>query len=192
MEFKTIKTRNRGLAKREAREVTGLICNIIEEDGKPLMFESFKDAKDYLETLPVITKRSQAVRYMEYRGTEKQNQRILRQEVKVEERKAKVEKFVNDWLDRVKNAKSKTKGCKECGKRFATEDLEDIFCPNCNSLMLSNGDKKRYNRLLELLKKDEDKLQSMIDNKGGYLDKFYLVGFTPQETGIDLTEPVED
>jgi len=183
MKYTKINSRNTAEVKRQVRESTGNICNIVldgEGEGKPLTFDSITDAKDYLDTLPE-TKRSNTVRVFEKEGTKGQNERIESQRTQIAVREAKVDMFVTQWLDRVHTSTSKTKGCTECGTRFDRKDIIDIFCPECGKNMLASGDLKRYNRLLELVAKEENKLEVMINKRGGRTNKFYLTSSISEE-----------
>lgn len=117
-----------------------------------------------------------AAKVEEKEGTPAQNARIEKQKEKISEARKKVTDFISDWVLKVRKGKSKTKSCKHCKRRFLVEDIRGIHCSGCKKTFLTESQETRLSKMNEKVKIEEDKLQSMIDKKGGKTKKYWVVG----------------
>ncbi len=117
-----------------------------------------------------------AVKVIEKLGTPTQNLRIEKQKEKVSLARKKVEEFDKNWFANMKNAKSKTKGCKHCGSRKNISNIHFNHCSDCSHTYLTEPQLKRRARLEGFVTKEKEKMESLISKKGGKTNEYFLVG----------------
>jgi hypothetical protein len=69
-------------------------------------------------------------------------------------------------IERVKAAKSKTKGCSGCGSSIAVSHIRSVNCPVCNHpYLLIQSDQDKIKRLTEALEKKRARLKELQDKR---------------------------
>jgi len=117
-----------------------------------------------------------AVKVIEKQGTPAQNKRIKTQQELVNTLSNNPRNFIKDWVFKLHHAKSKTKSCKHCNTRLDVTYINTIHCSKCNTSFLTQPQSTKLQKIKEKIKTQEEKLQKMIDNKGGKTKEYWLVG----------------
>jgi len=107
-------------------------------------------------------------------GTETQNIRIKKEQQKLWELKMALSNAKKGWYSKLYSSKSKTKGC-SCGKRIPTTEIRSFNC-SCGKSFVSATDMKKFDTAETKIKKQDTKIISLIDKRGGKVTEKWVVG----------------
>jgi hypothetical protein len=107
-------------------------------------------------------------------GTEAQNTRIKKEQNKLWELKMSLNNAKKAWFSKLYSSKSKTKGC-SCGKRVPTTEIHSFNC-SCGKSFVSATDMKKFTTADTKIAKQEEKITTLINKRGGKVTEKWVVG----------------
>lgn len=125
------------------------------------VFDNFDDAQAYIEEHHQKWDGAMAVKYKAKGGiTKPQASKMAKLQAKADRAVAELDMLRRKVLDELRNAKSKTVGCKLCGSSIRRSYLHDRYCPVCRNNLLSPTARQRLERANQAISRAQEELRN--------------------------------